>query len=91
MGPDTFQASAAATPMSGGSFEANRIAMQEANKHCVGLGKEIVVTNTRNGVMNQYGDGSAEVIFRCLDPGDPDLKRLNYRKEADTVIEDRRQ
>ena len=90
MGPDTYTVSAAAAPARGGSSEARRIALTEANQHCAQMGKEILVTNVGTATTNIYGAGSTEVTFRCLAKGDPDLQRPEYRRPPDAVIEDRR-
>lgn len=90
MGPDTYTVSAAAAPARGGSSEARKIALTEANQHCAQMGKEILVTNVGTATTNIYGAGSAEVTFRCLTKGDPELQRPEYRRPPDAVIEDRR-
>jgi hypothetical protein len=54
------------------------------------MGKEILVTNIGTATTNVYGAGSADITFRCLSKGDPELQRPDYRKAPDTVIEDRR-
>ncbi len=66
MGPDTYTISAAAAPARGGSSEARKIALAEANQHCTQMGKEILVTNIGTATTNLYGAGSAEVTFRCV-------------------------
>jgi hypothetical protein len=73
MGPDTFTASAAASPARGGVSGARQIALAEANEHCVRMGQEILVTNITTATINIYGAGSAEVTFRCLAKGGPEL------------------
>lgn len=90
MGPDTYSASAAAAPARGGYSEARKLALSDANQYCAQMGKEILVTNIGTATTNVYGAGSADVTFRCLAKGDPELQRPEYRKSPDTVIEDRR-
>jgi hypothetical protein len=90
MGPDTYTISASAAPARGGSSEARKIALSEANQHCAQMGREILVTNVGTATTNIYGAGTAEVTFRCLVKGDPELQRPEYRRPPDTVIEDRR-
>ena len=90
MGPDTYTTSAAAAPARGGSSEARRLALSEANQHCAALSKEILVLDVSTATTNIHGAGSAEVTFRCLSPGDPELVRPDIRRTPDTVIEDRR-
>jgi hypothetical protein len=66
MGLDTYTISAAAAPARGGSSEARKIALAEANQHCAQMGREILVTNIGTATTNLYGAGSAEVTFRCV-------------------------
>ena len=88
LGPDTYTTSTAASPIRGGSGEARRIALSEANEYCGQLGKEIFVTNFRTSF--QEGAGKAEVTFHCLSKGDPGLQRPDYRQTPDVTIEDHR-
>ena len=90
MGPDTYSVSAAAAPARGGYSEARKLALADANQFCAQMGKEILVTNVGTATTNVYGAGSADITFRCLSKGDPELQRPEYRKAPDTVIEDRR-
>jgi len=90
LGPDTYSVSASAAPVRGGYSEARRIALEDANKYCSHIGREIVVTNVDTATTNVHGAGSADITFRCLLPGDPQLRRPEYRRAPDTVIEDRR-
>ena len=90
MGPDTYSVSAAAAPARGGYSEARKLALTEANQYCDQQGKEILVINVGTGTTNIHGAGSADITFRCLSKGDPELQRPEYRKSPDTVIEDRR-
>ena len=59
MGPDTYTISAAAAPARGGSSEARKIALTEANQRCAQMGREILVTNVRTATTNIYGAGTA--------------------------------
>ena len=90
LGPDTYTTSAAAVPERGGSIEARKVALTEANEYCAQLGKEILVANIGTATANQYGRGQAEITFRCLAKGDPQLQRPEFRKTPDVTIEDRR-
>lgn len=85
MGPDTYSASAAATPIAGGYSEARKIALTEANQYCLQMGREILVKNIGAATYT-----SAQVTFRCLSKDDPELQRTEYRPAPDTIIEDRR-
>lgn len=91
LGPDTFTTSASAAGARGGSSEARKIVLTEANEYCAQLGKEILVTNIGTATTNyQYGHGKAEITFRCLAKGDPQLQRPEFRQTPDVTIEDRR-
>lgn len=90
LGPDTYTTSAAAAPARGGSSEARKLALIEANEYCTQLGKEILVTNIGTATTNLYGAGKAEVTFRCLTKSDPELQRPEFRQAPDVTIEDRR-
>jgi hypothetical protein len=90
LGPDTYTTSAAAAPAGGGPSEARRVALTEANEHCQQLGKEIMVVSMDTAVTNIYGAGKAEVVFRCLSKGDPELQRPEIKQTPGVTIEDRR-
>ena|SRR3989344_367607 len=87
LGPDTYSVSVNVNysrisgPM---SLDARKAALNEAKAFCVGIGKELLVTNIRRPSLE------VEVVFRCLSKGDPELVRPVYRDAPDTVIEDRR-
>lgn len=83
MGPDTYNVTADAL----GSSNARQVALSEANSHCQGMGKEILVTNT--GVGQDRARSVYDVTFKCLSTGDPDLQRPNYESAADIVIKSR--
>lgn len=90
LGPDTYSVTAAASPIRGGSAAAEGMALEDANKHCADMGKEILVTNTSSRNLNAVGAGSASVTFRCLAKGDRDLHRPNYQAAPKVIIEDAR-
>ena len=79
LGPDTYSVSVASR-----TGDSRKVALNEAKAFCVGVGKELLVTNIRGPSYN------LEVVFRCLSKGDPELVRPVYRDTPDTVIEDRR-
>jgi hypothetical protein len=89
LGPDTYMLSTQAAPAAGGAGGARANAIREANAYCASMGREVIVTN--HGTGRGFASlGAADVTFRCLASGDPDLHRPTYSKEADVVIEDRR-
>lgn len=90
VGPDTYLVSNKRSAWSGGPEGAKKDAIVEANAHCSSMGKEVLVTNIESRNRGNEGAGSADVYFRCLQSGDPELQRPNYERAPDTVIEDRR-
>ena len=83
LGPDTYSVIVEVNH-STAPLDARKAALSEAKVFCVGVGKELLVTNTRRP------SSDVEVVFRCLNKGDPELVRPVYRDAPDTVIEDRR-
>jgi len=76
LGPDTYSATAAASPSSGGAPWAQQMALNEADQHCASIGREILVINISTGTTNvSYGPVPASVTFKCLLRGDPELTR----------------
>ena len=69
LGPDTYNISANAPPARGGSGEAKRIALSEANEFCAKSGREAFVTNIKTSKNH------AEVDFRCEAEGQPKLQQ----------------
>jgi len=65
-------------------------AAQEANAYCAKQGKVVRVRNTSGQGTQGWTSTSSNLIFSCIDEYDPENTRPNLRKEADTVIEDRR-
>jgi hypothetical protein len=65
-------------------------AAQEANKFCNQMGKQMVVRNTNNEGVQMWTGTSSGLIFSCISEKDPEYVRPALRKEADTVIENRR-
>lgn len=89
LGPDTYTASATAASILGGDSEARRKVITEANEFCAQQGKEILVKNV-GSARSLNGSGKAEITFRCLTNGDPELQRPELHQVPDVTIEDRR-
>jgi hypothetical protein len=89
-GKDTFIVSASDSMggYSSGSLQVR--AAQEANKYCAQMGKQMVVRNTNNEGVQMWTGTSSGLIFSCISENDPEYVRPTLRKEANTVIEDRR-
>jgi hypothetical protein len=73
---------------SGGSLQVR--AAQTANEFCQKQGKVFVVRNTSVSGVQGWSSTSSTLIFSCVSESDPEFSRPNLRREADTVIEDRR-
>jgi hypothetical protein len=66
-------------------------AAKEADEYCRSNGKVMLPDHeSSEGVSpGRHGPG-ATLIFRCLEEGDPELRRPRMRSEPDVTIEDRR-
>lgn len=88
MGQDTYMISAQSFTgfSSAGSVKAE--IYKEGSAYCVGLGKQFQPVND-HGVDGVPGRAlaSAEVQFRCLDKGDPELNRPTMKPIANVRIE----
>jgi hypothetical protein len=65
-------------------------AAQRANEFCRSQGKVFIVRNTGSAGVQGWTSTSSTLIFSCVDDSDPEYTRPSLRREADTVIEDRR-
>lgn len=90
MGPDTFTLSAIAHPAVGGASGARNFAIEEANKFCASRGQLILVTSTEGRRVSPGGAGSADIVFKCLPPGDREFTRQDYRPPPSNIDEGRR-
>jgi hypothetical protein len=90
IGQDTYMVSknGAAGFSSSGSLKAELF--QEAAAYCVSQKKIFQVVNTSGNAGGFGHTPEAEVQFMCLNQDDAELVRPKLRKEADTVIETRR-
>ena len=66
-------------------------AFQAAAEYCKNLGKELqpIRTSETPGGFGKIAAG--EVEFRCLMPGDPELRRPTLRPDPNVIIENRAQ
>lgn len=69
LGPGMYRTSARASPARGGSSEAERLALQDAQKFCQDRGEQISVINLNTRSTSIYGAGAADATFRCLSAG----------------------
>lgn len=65
-------------------------AAQRASQFCASQGKKFIVRNTNTTGTQGFTSTSSSLIFSCVSEDDKEFLRPNLRKEADTVIEDRR-
>lgn len=89
IGPDTYRVIASRDNFRGGAAGAQEAALQSAQQHCLSINKELVVTNTSSSITPPHHNNFT-VTFRCLNKGDPDLKRPNLQKSPDVLIKDNR-
>ena len=89
IGQDTFMVSRQAATGFSGSGTLKAEAFQEASQYCAKLGKSLQVISTHEAsppyILGNFP--KAEIQFMCLDAKDAELNRPKLRKEADTVIE----
>lgn len=90
IGPDTYSVSAQLDrrDFSSGLPGAQRKALEAANETCARQGKQLLVKDTDSGTQGMHVFYQAN--FRCLSPGDPELKRPNMVPAPNIVVEDRR-
>ena len=74
MGPDTYMIANTEWGFTSGSYQKAQ-ALKEASAYCKGLGKEMLPISTSQNDVSFGKTPAAEVQFRCLPPGDPELKR----------------
>ena len=74
MGPDTYMVANSEWGFSSGGYQKAK-ALQEASAYCKSIGKEILVLSSKQNDVELGKTPAAEIQFRCLLAGDPDLKR----------------
>jgi len=93
MGPDTYTISIGvhgAGSVSSNDAKAKKESLDEANKYCASIGKDILVQTTN--MRSSYSGSTSELIFQCIDATDPKQNiRPTYRKSPDMVIENRKE
>lgn len=88
MGPDTYMISASApgARKSGSVLKASLY--KQADEWCRERGLVMVPVSEQSANSTGIGSGaSAEVVFRAVKPGDPEIRRTNLKRSPDTVIE----
>jgi hypothetical protein len=74
IGPDTYMIANSEWGFTSGSYQKAQ-ALKEASAYCKGLGREMLPISTSQNDVSFGKTPAAEVQFRCLLPGDPELKR----------------
>jgi len=90
-GPDTYTVTERFSAVRGGATEAQRVAMTESNDFCEHAGKKFFPLNMKQEASLTGGTAQTgyTVLFRCLLPDDPELKRPNFEQAPNIVIEKR--
>jgi hypothetical protein len=89
-GPNTYIVTEHFAPLRGGSAEAQRTALTEANAFCAQQGRQFLPTDLQTPAsLNRYGSTGYTVTFQCLSPGDPMLARGGKTRAPDQIIENR--
>lgn len=92
IGKETYMVSRQAATGFSGSGTLKAEAFQEATTYCESQSKSLQVVSTHEA-MPPYilaNFPKAEIQFMCLSPNDIELSRPKLKKEADTVIEVKR-
>ena len=74
MGPDTYMIANSEWGFTSGSYQKAKV-LKEASDYCRSLGKEVMPLSAKQNDVEFGKTPAAEVQFRCLPPGDPELKR----------------
>jgi len=70
--------------------EVKAAALREANQYCANAGKKVQVVTSSQSDMRFGVEAAAELQFMCLDSSDSDYSRTTVKKEADRVVEIRK-
>lgn len=71
--------------LSGGEVKAQLF--RDANEFCLSQGKNVMPVSTSSRDSAPYTYATAELQFRCLADGDPDLQRPTMKARPDITIE----
>jgi hypothetical protein len=78
IGPDTYRITESAINSFGGQVTAEAGALKTANEYCESQGRQMLLIADQRGEPT-LGSGGFSMNFRCLAPGDQELRRPNYR------------
>jgi len=88
IGPDTYMIANSEWGFTSGGVQKAKV-MKEASDYCNSIGKQMIPISTSQNDVAWGKTPSAEVQFRCLSQGDPELKRPTLEPIPATVIENR--
>jgi hypothetical protein len=74
VGPDTYMIANSEWGFTSGGYQKAK-AIDEGSKYCASIGREILVLNSTQNDVSFGKTPAAEVRFRCLLTGDPELTR----------------
>jgi hypothetical protein len=86
IGPDTYMVANSEWGFTSGSVQKAKV-MKEASDYCISLGKQMLPISTSQNDVAFGKTPAAEVQFRCLSDGDPELRRPTLQPVPTTVIE----
>jgi hypothetical protein len=85
VGPDTYMVSTTAPAAGGGNLKAELY--QKAGEFCASQKKVLMPVAVASSDASFGKKGSAELTFRCLCEGDPELKRPSAEAVSNKTIE----
>lgn len=90
-GPDTYTVTERFAPIRGGSTEAQRVALTEANAFCEQQGRVFVpmTMDQLQGIANLNTSTGYAVTFRCLRPDDPAVAKFKLERAPNLILEER--
>lgn len=88
IGPDTYMIANSEWGFTSGGVQKAKV-MQEASDYCNSIGKKMLPISTHENDLEFGRTPAAEVQFRCLSPGDPELQRPNLQPVPAVIIENR--
>jgi hypothetical protein len=86
MGPDTYMIANSEWGFTSGGVQKAKV-MKEASDYCNSIGREMLPISTKQNDVSFGKTPAAEVQFRCLSHGDPELQRPTLQPIPTTVNE----
>lgn len=88
IGPDSYMIANSEWGFTSGSVQKAKV-MKEASEYCSSIGKLMLPISTSQNDVSFGKTPAAEVQFRCLSQGDPELQRPTLQPVPAAVIENR--